>query len=85
MELAETHRFDSSGLNIIFEGLLLGVSLCVLVEGTCSDPRQSGFRISNALTHVEGISVVFYRKLKVSGASTRRLRWTDGAEACITT
>jgi hypothetical protein len=37
--LAKNHRFDSSGLNITFEGLLLGVSLRLYVSGTSSDPR----------------------------------------------
>jgi hypothetical protein len=63
---------------------LLGPSLRVLAEGTRSDPCQSGLQISNALAHIEGISAVFCRKPKVSRASTRRLRWTDGTEACVT-
>jgi hypothetical protein len=37
------------------------------------------------LDHVEEILIiVFCRKLKVSGASTRRLVWIDGAKAHIT-
>jgi hypothetical protein len=48
-------------------------------------PRQSGFWISNTLDHAEGIPIVFCRKLKVSEASTRRLRWTNDVEACVTT
>jgi hypothetical protein len=28
-ELTRDHRFNSSGLNLTFEGLLLGVSLCL--------------------------------------------------------
>jgi hypothetical protein len=43
MELIKNHRFGSSGLNLAFEELLLGASLHTLVEGTRSDPRQSGF------------------------------------------
>jgi hypothetical protein len=39
MELTESCRFGSSGLNLAFEGLLLGVSLHILMEGTRSGPR----------------------------------------------
>jgi hypothetical protein len=38
-EHIESHRFSSSGFNLIFEGLLLEATLHVLVEGTHSDPR----------------------------------------------
>jgi hypothetical protein len=84
MELIKNHRFGSSGLNLAFEELLLGVSLHTLVEGTRSDPRQSGFWIPNILDYVKEMLVVFYRKSKVSDASVRRLRWIDDAEACVT-
>jgi hypothetical protein len=85
MELSESCRFGSSGLNLAFEGLLLGASLHIPVEGTRSNPRQSGFWIPNMLNHAgEILIVVFCRKLKVSRASTRRLRWIDGATVHVT-
>jgi hypothetical protein len=59
----------------------VGVSLRILTEGTLNDPYQSGFLIPSTLDHAEGILVVFCRKSKVPEASTRRLRWVDGAEA----
>jgi hypothetical protein len=65
--------------------MVLEVSLCILMEGTHSDPCQLGFLIPNNLNHTEGILVMFCRKPKVPGASTQRLRWVDGTEACVTT
>jgi hypothetical protein len=41
-ELTKCSRFGSLGLNLTFKGLLLGVSLRILMEGTRSDPCQSG-------------------------------------------
>jgi hypothetical protein len=38
-ELTESRRFSSLGLDLTFERLLLGVSIRILGEGTCSDPR----------------------------------------------
>jgi hypothetical protein len=73
MKLAKSRRFGSSGLNLVFEGLLLEVSLCILMEGTRSDPNQSGFQIPNTHDHAEEILIVFCRKPKVSGAPTQRL------------
>jgi hypothetical protein len=35
------HRFSSSGLNLAFEGLLLGASLHLRVKATSSNPRKS--------------------------------------------
>jgi hypothetical protein len=81
MELAKSRRFGSSGLNLASKGLLLGASLRIVTEGTHSDPRQSGFLIPNTLNNAEGILNIFCRKPKVPGASMRRLRWVDGAEA----
>jgi hypothetical protein len=43
-------------------------------EGTCSDPRHSGFQIPNTRDHAEDILIMFCRKPKVSEAPTRRLR-----------
>jgi hypothetical protein len=37
-ELTESCRFGSSGLNLSFEGLLLGVNIRVLTEGIRSKP-----------------------------------------------
>jgi hypothetical protein len=42
-ELAKSHRFISSGLNLAFEELLLGVSLHLLKEGAYNDPSPVGF------------------------------------------
>jgi hypothetical protein len=39
MELTKSHRFGAPGLNLAFEGLLLGASLHTLAEGTSSDPH----------------------------------------------
>jgi hypothetical protein len=80
-ELAKSHRLGSSGLNLTSKGLLLGVSLHILAEGTRSNPRQLGFQIPDTIDHAKGILIVFCRKSKVPGASTRRLRWVDGAKA----
>jgi hypothetical protein len=44
MELTKNRKFSSSGLNLAFEGLLLGVSLRRRVKGTRNEPRESGFR-----------------------------------------
>jgi hypothetical protein len=38
-KLARNHKFDSSGLNLAFEGLLLGASLHLHAKGISSDPR----------------------------------------------
>jgi hypothetical protein len=73
MELTKSHRFDSSGLNLTFERLLLGVSLWILVEGTRSNPCQLGCRIRNAFAHAEGVSVMFCRRLKALRVSKQRL------------
>jgi hypothetical protein len=43
------------------------------------------FQICNTLAHTEGISVVFCIKPKVSKVSKRRVWWTDGVEAHVTT
>jgi hypothetical protein len=40
-ELVKNHMFGSSGLNLVFEGLLLGVSLHLRVRTTSSNPRKS--------------------------------------------
>jgi hypothetical protein len=48
-ELTKSCWFGSSGLNLTFEWLLLGVSIRMLTEGTHSDPRQSGFWIPSLL------------------------------------
>jgi hypothetical protein len=83
-ELAKSCRFDSSGLNLAFEGLLLGVSLRTLVEGTCSEPRQLGSRIPNILDYAREMLVVFCKKPKVSEVPMQRQRRIDGTEACVT-
>jgi hypothetical protein len=62
--LAKVHRFGSSGLNLSFEGLLLGVSLRPHVKGTSSDPRQSVLRINNTFDYPKGVFVSFCRRLK---------------------
>jgi hypothetical protein len=56
-ELTKSYRFGSSGLNLTFEGLLLGVSISILMEGTRSDPasRVVGF-ITLLLTQRECLS-----------------------------
>jgi hypothetical protein len=41
--LAKNHRFDSSVLNLAFEGLLLEVSRRLHAKGTRSEPSESGF------------------------------------------
>jgi hypothetical protein len=84
-ELTKSCWFGSSGLNLTFEGLLLGVSIRMLAEGTHSEPRQSGFWIHNALTHAMGVSALFCRRLKASRVSKRRLQWINGTKACRTT
>jgi hypothetical protein len=38
-KLARDRRFDSSGLNLAFEGLLLGASLRLCARATSSNPR----------------------------------------------
>jgi hypothetical protein len=65
----ESHRFGSSELNLASEGLLLGASLRTTVEGTRSDPRQSGSRIPNIFDYVKDMPVMFYREPKVPVAS----------------
>jgi hypothetical protein len=40
MELAQSHRFSSSGLSLTFEGLLLGVSIHLQLKVTSSDPTS---------------------------------------------
>jgi hypothetical protein len=79
-ELTKSHKFGSSGLNLAFEGLLLGVSLCIPMDGTHNDPCQLGFRIRNTLAHAEGMSIMFFRKPKVSRVFMRRLQTTHGME-----
>jgi hypothetical protein len=39
-ELAKNHRFGSLGLNLTFEGLLLGVSLRLQVKATLANPTN---------------------------------------------
>jgi hypothetical protein len=62
---------------------VLGASLRTLMEGTRSDPRQSGSRIPNILDYAREMLVVFCRKSKVFRVPMQRLRWIDGAKACI--
>jgi hypothetical protein len=47
-ELTRHRRFGSSGLNLAFEGLVLGVSLCFCAKVTSSNPRQLGHHVHNA-------------------------------------
>jgi hypothetical protein len=61
-ELVRDHNFGSSGLNLAFEGLLLGASLCLQAKATLSNPCKLGPRVCNASAQCEGGSVVFYRK-----------------------
>jgi hypothetical protein len=68
MELAKCHMFSLSGLNLTFEGLLLGVSLRILMEGTHNDPHKSSFRIRNTLAHVEGMPAMFARSRRCPGS-----------------
>jgi hypothetical protein len=59
-ELGKDHRFGSSELNLVFEGLLLGASIHLHAKATSSDPRYA--------QHEEGF-VVSCRKLKASEVS----------------
>jgi hypothetical protein len=66
------HRFGSTGLNLTFEGLLLGVSLQHHVKGTDSDPRESSMKhvegVHDAFTHLEGTPLCFLQESRgISG------------------
>jgi hypothetical protein len=74
-ELAESRRFGSSGLNLAFDGLLFGTSLHVLTEGTRSESSTSA-KCRRNIRHI-------LQEAKGVRSSTRRLRWIDGAEACV--
>jgi hypothetical protein len=63
---------------------LLGVSFCTIMEGTHSDPCQSGSRISNIFDYAKDILIVFCREPNVPVASMRRLGWIGDTKACIT-
>jgi hypothetical protein len=60
-------EITTRGNNVLtsVESTMLGASLGLLIEGTHSDPCQSGFWIHNALAHTEGVSAMFCRKSKV--------------------
>jgi hypothetical protein len=62
--------FCSSGLNLAFEGLLLGVSLRCHTKGTDNDPHESSPKyaegVHDALDHSEGTLLYFCRKAEVS-------------------
>jgi hypothetical protein len=73
MRLTKNRRFGSLGLNLAFEGVLLGVSLWLHMKGTCSDPHNSiFFWIHETLVYSKGAFVTFCRKLEVSEVSKRK-------------
>jgi hypothetical protein len=59
-------RFGSSGLNLTFEGLLLGASLRRRVKGTDSEPHELGPKhsedVHEASAHAEGMLLCFCRE-----------------------
>jgi hypothetical protein len=64
--------------------LLLGVSLHTIMNGTHSDPCQSGSRIPNTFIYAKDMLIVFCRQPKLHVASMRRLRWIGGRKAYVT-
>jgi hypothetical protein len=80
----ESCTFDWSVLNLASEGLLLGASLHTIVEGTSSNPRQSGSRIPNIYDCAKDIPVTFCREAMVPASSTQRLGRIDGMRVCTT-
>jgi hypothetical protein len=46
--LTRDRRFNSSGLNPVSEGLLLGLSLCLKAKATSSNPHKLGPQVCNA-------------------------------------
>jgi hypothetical protein len=83
-ELTISHRFASIGLNLAFEGLLLGVILRTIAEGTRRYPRLSGSQILNTFDYAKDMLIMFCKEPKVPVASMRRLRWISGKKACVT-
>jgi hypothetical protein len=71
-ELTRDHRFGSSGLNLAFEGLLLGATLRLQVKATSSNPCTLGPRVCNASTQCEGGSAMFCRKSEMPEVARRR-------------
>jgi hypothetical protein len=75
-ELINDHRSSSSGLNLTFEGLLLGASLHLCTKPTLSDPPPPPSGDSKLVTpsYSEGRIHRVCKKLKVSKVSKRMSR-----------
>jgi hypothetical protein len=82
--LAKNRWFGSSGLNLAFEGLLLGASLRLRAKVTRNEPHESCFQFMMlSFTQKEHLSS-FARRQKVPKVSKRRLQIAGGTEACGT-
>jgi hypothetical protein len=57
-ELTRDSRLGSSGLNLAFKGLLLGVSLHLQAMATSSNPHKLSLQVCNARAQREGGSAV---------------------------
>jgi hypothetical protein len=58
-ELAKNQRFLSLGLNLAFEGLLLGRSLQPRVKGTHSEPHELSFLTHDTFIISDTVSTTF--------------------------
>jgi hypothetical protein len=61
MRLTNNRRFSTLGLNLIFEGLLLGASLRLHVKGT-GNPHKFGLSVHDAFIHPKGVFAKFCRE-----------------------
>jgi hypothetical protein len=51
---------------------LLGLSLCLRMKGTCSNPRKFGLLVYDAFVHPKGAFVIFCRWSQMLKAPERR-------------
>jgi hypothetical protein len=82
-KLTKSHRFGSSGLNLIFEGLLLGQAFMYLQRVPAATPANqvSGFPIHSLMW--KEYSSCFCRKSKVNKASPQKLTRTNSVDTRV--
>jgi hypothetical protein len=82
LRLTKNLRLDSSGLNLVFEGLLLGASLQPHAKDTCSDPHKSGFQFMMLLLVQKECLSSFTGSRRCRRSTKRRQQMADKTEAC---
>jgi hypothetical protein len=73
-ELAKNHRFGSSGVNLAFEGLLLGANLCLQVSATSSNPHESDSESTTPMYNEKEAPLCFARRQRYQRSPDEGLR-----------